>query len=112
MLPIFIIPKFSIQILTETFAVEVRASKSFTDQLGIARKNGEEYLITAADMESFIPEVYEKIVRLVEITVLNSRQYCVIINPIGNCLFSSLTRIVPRALFWDSPDFGVLTKSF
>jgi len=74
------------QILTETFAVEVRALKSFTDQLGIQRKNGEEYLITVSDMESFIPEVYEKITRLVEITVLNTRQYCVIINPIGKII--------------------------
>ena len=52
-------------------------------QMGINRKNGEEYLITLADMESFIPEVYEQIVGEIAIVTLTSRQYCVIQNPVG-----------------------------
>ncbi len=54
--------------------------------MGINRKNGEEYLITLQDMESFIPEVYEEILGDIQITTLTSRQYCVIVNPIGNLL--------------------------
>ena len=54
--------------------------------MGINRKTGEEYLITLEDMESFIPEVYEEIVGEVPIITLTSRQYCVILNPIGNSL--------------------------
>jgi major vault protein len=57
--------------------------------MGINRKTGEEYLITLADMESFIPEVYEEVVGDVGITTLTSRQYCVILNPIGKILVLS-----------------------
>lgn len=79
-----VVERISATVLTETTAVQVQALKSFKDQLGMNRKNGEEYLITLADMESFIPEVYEKIVGIVDITILTSRQYCVILNPIGD----------------------------
>ena len=48
-------------ILTEKMAIEVRALKSFKDQLGKNRKNGEEYIITHDDMESHIPDVYEEV---------------------------------------------------
>ena len=75
---------FSSQVLTETSAVHVRALRTFKDQMGINRKTGEEYLITLEDMESFIPEVYEEVVGEVTIITLTSRQYCIILNPIGN----------------------------
>ena len=43
-------------------AVHVVANQSFTDEkLGKVRKSGEEYLITAAESETFIPDVYEKV---------------------------------------------------
>ena len=34
-------------------------------------------------MESYIPDVYEEVVGPVDITTLSSRQYCVIVNPVG-----------------------------
>ena len=71
-------------ILTDKMAIHVRALKSFKDQLGKSRKNGEEYLITLDDMESYIPDVYEEALTVVYITTLTSRQYCVVLNPIGN----------------------------
>ncbi len=70
-------------ILTEKTAVHVKALRSCTDQLGIKRKSGEEYLITLNDMESFIPDVYEEIIGQVSITTLTSREYCVVENPLG-----------------------------
>ena len=89
-------------ILTEKMAIEVRALKSFKDQLGKNRKNGEEYIITHDDMESHIPDVYEEVkgssfkfnfkkitlkcfllLGPVHITTLTSRQYCIILNPVG-----------------------------
>ena len=79
-----VVERCSAAVLTEVSALHVRAVRSFKDQLGINRKNGEEYLITLQDMESFIPEVYEEIVGEIFITTLTSRQYCVIVNPIGN----------------------------
>ena len=70
------------KILTEKTAIHVKALKSFKDQLGKQRKNGEEYLITLEDMESFIPDVYEETISVVEITTLTSREYCIVLNPV------------------------------
>ena len=70
-------------ILTDKTAVHVIALKSFQDQLGKMRKNGEEYLITLDDMEAYIPDVYENILGIIEIITLTSRQYCVVLNPVG-----------------------------
>ena len=70
--------------LTDKLAVHVAANQSFKDEnLGKMRKSGEEYLVTAADCETFIPDVYERVVTSVEITTLTNRQYAVIVNPVG-----------------------------
>ena len=45
------------------------------------RKNGEEWLVTRENCEAYIPSVHEEIVRVVDITILTSRQYCVILDP-------------------------------
>ena len=73
-------------VLTDKTAVHVIAKKTFTDQLGTKRKNGEQYLITLDEMESFIPDVYEEVVAAVQITTITDRQYCVILNPIGTVI--------------------------
>jgi len=70
-------------ILTERQALHLRASRTFTDQFGKQRKAGEEWLITNKEAHCYIPDVYEEIVGQVQITVLNNRQYCVILDPIG-----------------------------
>eukprot|EP00092_Neocalanus_flemingeri_P014299 GFUD01015420.1.p1 GENE.GFUD01015420.1~~GFUD01015420.1.p1 ORF type:complete len:861 (+),score=260.41 GFUD01015420.1:161-2743(+) len=69
--------------LTDKVAVHVIAAQTFTDETGKQRKSGEEYLITVNEMETFIPDVYEQVVGKVNITTLTNRQYCVIVNPIG-----------------------------
>ena len=78
-----VVQKCAATIVSDKVAVHVRAQRSFTDQLGVRRKNGEEYLITLKEMEAFIPDVYEHIVGAVDITTLTVRQYCVVLNPIG-----------------------------
>ncbi len=78
-----VVTRCTASVLTEKTAVRVRALRSCTDQLGVKRKSGEEYLITLDDMESFIPDVYEEIVGQVNITTLTSREFCVVVNPIG-----------------------------
>jgi len=69
-------------ILTEKNAVHVRALQTFTTSEGKQRMAGEEYLITVKQMEAFIPDVYEVIEGVVNITTLTNRQYCVILNPV------------------------------
>merc|ERR1712137_133513 len=68
--------------LTERVALHLRTTRTFSDQLGNARKAGEEWIVTNKDAESYIPGVNEEIVGTVNITVLNNRQYCVILDPL------------------------------
>eukprot|EP00091_Calanus_sinicus_P023719 TRINITY_DN8173_c0_g1_i2.p1 TRINITY_DN8173_c0_g1~~TRINITY_DN8173_c0_g1_i2.p1 ORF type:complete len:188 (+),score=51.45 TRINITY_DN8173_c0_g1_i2:175-738(+) len=70
--------------LTDKVAVHVSATQTFTDKTGKQRKSGEEYLITVTEMETFIPDVFEQVVGKVNITTLTNRQYCIIVNPIGD----------------------------
>ncbi|CAL1527902.1 unnamed protein product [Lymnaea stagnalis] len=69
-------------VLTEKNALHVRSLRTFKDDFGIVRKNGEEWLITMKDTETHIPNVYEEVVGVVNITTLNNRQYCVILDPV------------------------------
>lgn len=70
-------------VLTERKALHLRARRTFTDIFGKERKSGDEWLVTLADVETHIPDVYEQVVGEVEITVLGDREWCIITNPIG-----------------------------
>ena len=56
--------------------------KTFTDDFGKERMNGEEWLVTLDDTETHILNVYEQLVAVVNVITLNSRQYCVILDPV------------------------------
>lgn len=71
-------------VLTEKVALHMRATRTFDDEKGAKRKNGEEWLIRMEDTEAHIPGVYEEVVGVVDITTLTSRQYCVILDPVGD----------------------------
>uniref|UniRef100_UPI0037E7D2E3 major vault protein n=1 Tax=Semicossyphus pulcher TaxID=241346 RepID=UPI0037E7D2E3 len=70
-------------ILTDKKALHVRALRHFKDAGGRDRRTGEEWLVTMADREAHIPSVSEEVVGVVEVTTLSSRQYCVILDPVG-----------------------------
>uniref|UniRef100_A0A0B7A6U1 Major vault protein n=3 Tax=Arion vulgaris TaxID=1028688 RepID=A0A0B7A6U1_9EUPU len=69
-------------VLTEKKALHMCSQRTFKDDFGVVRKNGEEWLITMKDTETHIPNVYEEVVGVVNITTLNNRQYCVILDPV------------------------------
>jgi len=69
-------------ILTEKVALHLRATSTFVDVLGKGRKAGSEWLVTVRDQEVHIPNVYEKILGNVNLTTLNSREWCIIHNPV------------------------------
>eukprot|EP01124_Arcella_intermedia_P015065 TRINITY_DN215_c0_g2_i2.p1 TRINITY_DN215_c0_g2~~TRINITY_DN215_c0_g2_i2.p1 ORF type:complete len:831 (+),score=115.35 TRINITY_DN215_c0_g2_i2:63-2555(+) len=69
-------------ILNDKKALQLRASRTFTDQYNVERKAGEEWLVTLAQSEKHIPDVYEIVVGEVGVTTLNSRQYAVILDPV------------------------------
>lgn len=71
------------EVLTEKKALHLRARKTFKDVFGKVRKAGAEWLVTIHDTETHIPDVYEEFVVEVPITTLNNRQYCVVLDPIG-----------------------------
>ncbi|XP_041431429.1 major vault protein isoform X2 [Xenopus laevis] len=70
-------------VLTDKRALHIRATKTFRGDKGNLRRTGEEWLVTMEDTEAYIPNVYEEVVGVVDITTLNSRQYCVILDPVG-----------------------------
>ncbi|XP_062919134.1 major vault protein isoform X1 [Mobula hypostoma] len=70
-------------ILTEKRALHLRALQTFKDFRDRTRRTGEEWLVTLDDAEAHIPGVHEEVVRVVDVTTLGSRQYCVVLDPVG-----------------------------
>jgi len=70
-------------VLTDKKALALRATRTFTDVFKRERKAGEEWLVTFADAETHIPDVYEQVIGEVKITTLSNRQYCVVLDPLG-----------------------------
>lgn len=69
--------------LTDKKAIHLRANRTFVDIFAKERKAGEEWLVTAAMSEMHIPDVYEQVVGEVKITILNTRQFAVLLDPVG-----------------------------
>ena len=78
-----VVETVSAVILTDKKALHIQAAQTFSDAKGVTRKAGEEWLVTHTDSEAHIPDVHEKLVGEVKLTTLNSRQYCVILDPVG-----------------------------
>jgi len=69
-------------ILTDRKALHLQATRTFTDYYEVSRKAGEEWLVTKEKAEKHIPDVFEQVVREVQLTTLDSRQYCVVLDPV------------------------------
>eukprot|EP01110_Echinostelium_bisporum_P011760 TRINITY_DN57_c0_g2_i1.p1 TRINITY_DN57_c0_g2~~TRINITY_DN57_c0_g2_i1.p1 ORF type:complete len:861 (-),score=476.01 TRINITY_DN57_c0_g2_i1:49-2631(-) len=76
-----IIGTINAQVLTDKIALHLLATRTFTDVFGRKRKAGEEWLVTIKDAETHIADVYEQVVGIVHATTLNSRQFCVVLDP-------------------------------
>jgi major vault protein len=70
-------------ILSDTVALKLYSTKSFTDVYGNKRNAGEEWVVTNEITSTHIPDVYEKILEKLNIYVLNRWQYCVVMDPVG-----------------------------
>eukprot|EP01121_Diplochlamys_sp_Union-15-3_P020578 TRINITY_DN804_c1_g2_i1.p1 TRINITY_DN804_c1_g2~~TRINITY_DN804_c1_g2_i1.p1 ORF type:complete len:863 (-),score=241.09 TRINITY_DN804_c1_g2_i1:5-2521(-) len=79
-----VVQTISAYVLTDKKAIHLQATKTFTDVFGKERKAGEEWLVTIDDAETHIPDVYENVIGEVKITTLTSRQYAVILDPVGD----------------------------
>jgi major vault protein len=74
-------------VLTDKRALHLRASRDFdyADKKGKPkrRKAGEEWLVTLADTDVYIPDVSEEVRNdNVQIVTLTNRQWCTVLNPI------------------------------
>jgi len=68
--------------LTKDKALHLMATRTFKDFKGKIRKAGEEWLLTAEDIDVHVPDVCEQVIGEVKITSLTSRQYCVVLDPV------------------------------
>ena len=68
-------------ILTDSRAIQLRATQNFVDVYKKERKAGEEWLVTLQQTSFHLLDVYEEFLGIVDLTVLRSTQYCVITNP-------------------------------
>eukprot|EP01112_Ceratiomyxa_fruticulosa_P000715 TRINITY_DN10648_c0_g1_i1.p1 TRINITY_DN10648_c0_g1~~TRINITY_DN10648_c0_g1_i1.p1 ORF type:complete len:438 (+),score=81.00 TRINITY_DN10648_c0_g1_i1:161-1474(+) len=68
-------------LLNDKTALHLRATKTFVDVYGVQRKNGEEWCIDNTVTDNHIPDVCEKVIETVPVTVLTSLQHCVIKDP-------------------------------
>lgn len=53
------------------------------DVYGQKRRAGQEWIVKSQDSQMHIKDVYEEIVGLENAVSLTSRQYCVVLNPVG-----------------------------
>eukprot|EP01101_Sappina_pedata_P008576 TRINITY_DN477_c0_g2_i1.p1 TRINITY_DN477_c0_g2~~TRINITY_DN477_c0_g2_i1.p1 ORF type:complete len:769 (-),score=337.33 TRINITY_DN477_c0_g2_i1:450-2687(-) len=70
-------------VLTEKKAIQLRASKNFTDIYKKDRKAGEQWLVTFEESSTHILDVHEEFVKDVQLTTLSDREYCVVIDAVG-----------------------------
>eukprot|EP00296_Roombia_truncata_P007531 JP445970.1.p1 GENE.JP445970.1~~JP445970.1.p1 ORF type:complete len:844 (-),score=263.76 JP445970.1:168-2465(-) len=71
----------SANVLTPLNALHLRAMRNFTDIGGKTRLAAEEWLVTYKDRPAHIPDVYEKVVGTVAVTVLSNRQFVIVLDP-------------------------------
>jgi major vault protein len=69
-------------VLTPVTALHLVATGTFEDIFGRKRLAGQEWLVTMADCETYIPDIYEQVKGAVKITTLTNRQFCVVLDPL------------------------------
>lgn len=69
------------RILTDSASIHLRARLKHVDAIGVARRAGEEWLITSADAGEWIVDVTQELIAEVKRVILSSLQWCVVVNP-------------------------------
>lgn len=77
-----VLPPIQATTLNPSIALHVKARRRFTDRFGREHMAGDEWLVTLDDCESYIPSVNEEQCGTRGVTVLNRRQYCVVLDPV------------------------------
>eukprot|EP00048_Salpingoeca_helianthica_P015838 m.228868 g.228868 ORF g.228868 m.228868 type:complete len:835 (-) comp17618_c0_seq1:36-2540(-) len=66
---------------TATVAHRIRAVLHHRDALGVARRAGEEWLVTVADTHEWLLDVTQEALGPVSLTTLSATQWCIVVNP-------------------------------
>jgi len=94
-------------ILTDKRSIHVEAIANFTDQFGQRRRAGEVWLVTKDDTEVYIPPVQVRVINNdVQMTTLNRRQYCTLVNPHddnGKPQYGLRLRVIGETCFFLNP---------
>ncbi|KAF7248020.1 hypothetical protein EG68_11891 [Paragonimus skrjabini miyazakii] len=72
------------QKLDVSMAVHVRSIHTHEDCFGKVRRCGEEWLVTQRDTDSYLCDLNEELVSIVQATTLTASQYCIIMNPVNS----------------------------
>jgi major vault protein len=77
-----VIEKVQAIILTHKNALHVRAKNTFIDEKGVKHKAGTEWLVTKENTELYFPDVYEEVIKQVDIIILGVHDYCIVGDPV------------------------------
>ncbi|KAF8562347.1 hypothetical protein P879_10378 [Paragonimus westermani] len=72
------------QKLDVSTAVHVRSIQTHEDCFGKIRRCGAEWLVTQRDTDSYLCDLNEELVSIVQATALTASQYCIIMNPVDS----------------------------
>jgi len=91
--------------ITDKLSLHMKASCDYIDVYDKKRLAGEEWLITLQDADMHITDVNEILVKKVPITVLSSREYCNIVNPMveGKTIYGQRIQRRGEASFFLQP---------
>lgn len=70
------------KVITDKNALHLRSLRTHKDAFGQTRKAGDEWLVTVDQAEAYIPHVDEEVLGNVPVTILNDRQYCIVLDPL------------------------------
>jgi len=77
-----VIQLVSATILNDRVALVLEAVDNFTDQFGVERKAGDQWLITNNRCPTYTESPHERIVKQQRLIVLTPSQYCVVLDPV------------------------------
>jgi len=76
-----IVGRVSAIVLSPKNALQLVATDTHVDQFGRRHRAGDEWLVTMADCDSYIPDISQTIRGVVDIQTLTNRQFCVVLDP-------------------------------
>ncbi|XP_053406855.1 major vault protein-like [Mercenaria mercenaria] len=68
--------------LTLDTGLKLRASQTFTDDNGVKRLAGEQWLLTGEEQDEYYPQIGVEVVSVEKRVVLAQGQYCVVLDPV------------------------------